>query len=80
MNIHYHYQLSISNLRGADGELLDGTGDGQPGGTFTTIVTKNNFPFPLPPPPKPNASLLARWARRYPRLAARWTLTHTPGE
>ncbi len=79
LNIHYHYQLSISGVTNTSGVLLDGTGTGKPGGTFVAVLTKANDPYPIPTAPKPHALEISRWARTHPRLAAEWTSRNTPG-
>lgn len=79
LNIHQHEQLTITGVKDPAGALIDGNADGQPGGAFVTVITKDNDPYPIPTTPKPNAARLARWARRYPRLAAQWSAMHTPG-
>ena len=79
LNIYHHYQLSISGVKNTKGVLLDGDHDGKPGGTYVTIITRDNYPYPIPTVAKPHAAAIASWVRRFPRLAAEWTARHTPG-
>ncbi len=74
LNIHIHDQLTITGVKSISGALIDG----KVGGAYVTIITKANDPYPIPTAPKPNAAAIARWARRYPRLAQQWSIKHTP--
>ena len=75
MNIHYHYQLTITGVLDAEGDPIAGNG-GVVGAPYTTIVTKANFPdqralYTPHVPSGPSAHVLkaAGWAHRFPRLA-----------
>ncbi len=68
LNIHYHYQLTVSGVTDTCGDVLNGNGTGA-GTPFVTIVTKNNYAGVTPAGPAAAANNAA-WSNRYPRLAA----------
>jgi uncharacterized surface anchored protein len=76
LNIHFHYQLTVSGLKDACGRPIDGDDNGVPGGDFVTIITKQNLVPPLPNGPGA-AAKVAAWAHRFPRPAA--DRLNTPG-
>ncbi len=67
LNIHYHYQLTITGVENTQGELLAGNGT-TAGTPYVTIITKQNY---AAAPGGPSISELSHgWSNRYPRLAA----------
>ncbi len=70
LNIHYHYQLTVSGLKDTCGELFDGTNTGVSGGNFVTLLTKANYHRNVPAGPSAHVLSTANWAHTFPRLAA----------
>ena len=70
LNIHYHYQLTVSGVKDTCGQLLDGDRNGVAGGNFVTIITKQNYSPSVPAGPAPAALQASAWSQRFPRLAA----------
>ena len=70
LNIHYHYQLTVSGVQDACGRPIDGDRDGTAGGNFVTVVTKQNYSRSVPAGPVHAAHTGSSWKNRFPRLAA----------
>ena len=70
LNIHYHYQLTVSGLKDTCGDLFDGTNTGASGGNFVTILTKHNYHRNVPAGPGAHVLETTAWAHAFPRLAA----------
>ena len=70
LNIHYHYQLTVSGVQDACGRPINGDRDGTAGGNFVTAVTKQNYSRSVPAGPVHAAHTGSSWKNRFPRLAA----------
>ncbi len=73
LDFHYRYKLTVNGassngLTNLQGLLLDGNGDGTPGGNYVTVVNRHNLVWNAPTPkisrfPTPRASKAAVKAR-----------------
>jgi hypothetical protein len=69
LNIHFHYQLTVSGVIDSHGNPLDGDANGTPGVDFVMVNTKSNYHRPIPAGPGAQMQRAAAWASRFPKPA-----------
>lgn len=66
LNIHFHYQLTVSGLKDACGDPFVAGANGK----FVTIITKRDYQHPVPAGPSAHVTKASNWVVKYPRLAS----------
>jgi hypothetical protein len=70
LNIHFYYQLTVSDMIDSSGNASDAEANDHSGGDFVTMITKRNFRHAVPSGPSSHIQRVVACASRFPPLAA----------
>lgn len=66
LNIHFHYQLTVSGLKDPCGDPFVAGANGK----YVSIITKQDYQHPVPAGPNAHVAKATNWVVKYPRLAS----------
>ena len=69
LNIHFYYQLTVSDMIDSSGNASDAEANDHPGGDFVTMITKRNYCHSVPSGPTNHIRRVVAWASHFSRLA-----------